>query len=106
MVVELNSTKSLTATTIDLDNIFGVTPHPIRDVAFLGGRFIYMSGEYIGSHALRCYYTDIGSATPDVTNFFQPDVGSTEFRGLHVMNGSLLLFDQNKTFLFFSYVVC
>jgi hypothetical protein len=92
--------KNLTATTIDLSNIFGVTPHPIRDVAFLGGRFIYMSGEYIGSHALRCYYTDIGSATPDVTNFFQPDVGSTEFRGLHVMNGSLLLFDQNKTFLF------
>lgn len=92
--------KSLNATTIDLISIFGVNPHPIRDVAFLGGRFIYMSGEYVGTHALRCYYTDIGSATPDVTNFFQPDVGSTDFRGVHVLNGSLWLFDKDSAFLF------
>ena len=96
--VEIN--RGLGATTIDLNSIFGVTPHPIRDVAFLGGRFVYMSLEYQGSHALRCYYTDIGSATPDVTNFFQPDVGSTDFRGVHVINGSLWLFDDENAFLF------
>jgi len=92
--------RGLGATTIDLNSIFGVSPHPIRDVAFLGGRFIYMSLGYQGTHAFRCYYTDIGSATPDVTNFFQPDVGSTEFRGVHVLNGSLWLFDDENAFLF------
>lgn len=35
-----------------------------------------------------------------VTNFFSPDSATTRFTGLHVVNGSLLLFTEDKTFVF------
>ena len=92
--------KSLTATTIDLETIFTQTPCGIRDVAFLGGRFIWMNGDGGGANSFRCYYSGIGGTAPVITNFFQPDMDTTEFTGLQVLNGSLWLFDRRRAYLF------
>lgn len=87
-----------TPTVIDLNSIFGA-PHSIYDVAFLGGRFIYMYG-FQGAAQTACYYSDIGSTTPDITQFFAPDIDYGRLTGLHVLNGSLRLFDERRCYLF------
>lgn len=92
--------KNLSVTTIDLDTIFGTSPHGITDVAFLGGRFIWMNGEDVGGNAFRCYYSDIGGTDPVITQFFQPDIDTTEFTGIHVLSGQLWLFDNKRAYLF------
>lgn len=92
--------KDFNATLIDFNDIFNVGPSGIVDVAFLGGRFIYANGQSSGSLAFRCYYSEIGGVEPLETNFFQPDMDSTEFTGLHVLNGQLWLFDRKRSYLF------
>lgn len=91
---------TMTPTPIDLGTIFGVTPSGIADVAYLGGRFIYMSEASTIATAFRCYYSDIGATAPKSTQFFSPDSATTRFKGLQVVNGQLLLFTEDKTFLF------
>ncbi len=92
--------QDLVPTVIDLQTIFGLSPAGMADVAFLNGRFVWMSEAVTGDTALRCYYSDIGDVAPKATQFFSPDSASTAFRGLQVVNGQLLLFTQDKTFLF------
>lgn len=79
---------------------FGGDDVNFTDVAFLGGRFIYMptKGDAFGSD--RLYYSNIGDTNASATQFFAPDSSTSAFRGLQVLNGQLWLFTDDQSFLF------
>jgi len=92
--------KASTVTAIDLATIFGVTPSEMADVAFINGRFLWMSEATVGTTAYRVYYSDIGAVEPNPLQFFAPDSATTQFRGIHSNNGQVLLFTEDRTFVF------
>lgn len=101
-----NSTKSakidraFNITDLNIDNVLGLTPSGIVDIAYLGGRFIYAGGSEVGSTARRCFYSDIGQAAPNRLSFFAPDADMSEITGVMELNGRILMFTKDATYTF------
>jgi len=71
-----------------------------HDVTFAGGRYLWVSYDDTGSDRFRVYYTDIGDSLPKATQFFSPDAAVSRLTGIHNLNGSVWVFDENNAYLF------
>lgn len=87
------------ATSIDVLSEFPLDP-TFHDVAFAGGRMVWVNYDDSGANRFRCYYSDIGDVLPLNTQFFSPDKSVSRLTGAHNLNGSLWVFDADNAFLF------
>lgn len=93
------SYPGIVASAIDVASEFPLA-QTFHDVAFAGGRIVWVNYDDTGLDRFRCYYSDIGDTLPRATQFFSPDDSVSRLTGVHNLNGSLWVFDADNAFLF------
>jgi hypothetical protein len=91
--------EDLNSTAIDTGTIMGTNSGGLIDVAFFGGRFLYLfNNESSTDNAV--YYSSIGGTDPNVLDFFRPDSNNEQLKGMSVISNSLYLFSETKTYIY------
>lgn len=67
----------------------------IADIAYLGGRFLYMS-TILG----KVFYSRIGDILPDALDFFAPASNTERLTKMEALNDRLYLFTETKAYLY------
>jgi len=89
--------KNIGATAIDLITALGNSNCGLIDVAYFGGRFLFLCNQ-IGFNAV--YYSAIGGTEPNSLDFFAPDTNNETLQGMHVLGNTLYLFSKTKCYLY------
>lgn len=91
--------SDLNPTSIDIADALGSTNAGVSDIAYLGGRFLYLCS--IGSTGFnRVHYSRIGEIVPNNLDFFAPSGNSERLEGLEVLGDRLYLFAETKTYIY------
>lgn len=90
---------NLDGTSIDTTTIMGTNSGGLVDVAYIGGRFLYLFNNELSTEN-AVYYSAIGGTDPDVLDFFKPDSNNETLRGMAVISNSLYLFAETKTYIY------
>lgn len=90
---------TLTVTAIDLNAGLGNNKAGAVDVAYLGGRFLYLASNSVLGYN-RVHYSAIGSIDPDPLDFFAPQGNSEQLHGVETLNDRLYLFGETNTYMY------
>jgi len=85
---------------IDTATIFNQADAELTDVAYLGGRFLYLSSQVTIAGFNRVFYSDIGTVEPVALNFFAPNNLNSQLVGMEVLNDRLYLFSSEKGYIY------
>jgi hypothetical protein len=88
------------STAIKTSTIFGLDKSGLVDLAFAGGRFLYVVNEILTTNLNRVFYSDIGAVAPNALDFFAPDNLASQLKGIDVINDRIYLFAEDKTFIY------
>ncbi len=87
--------EDLNPTSLDIADALNEENAGIADIAYFGGRFLYMS-TILG----KVFYSRIGDILPDALDFFAPASNTEKLTKMEVMNDRLYLFTQTTTYLY------
>ncbi len=94
-----SASTTLTVTALDFNSGFGNNKAGVVDVAYLGGRFLYLaSNSVIGFN--QVHYSTIGGTLPNTLDFFAPQGNSEQLHGLEVNSDRLYLFAETNTYIY------
>lgn len=90
---------NLQGTAINTGDIMNTDNGGLIDVAFFGGRFLYLFNNRQSTDN-AFYYSSIGGTDPDVLDFIRPDTNNEQLRGMAIISNSLYLFADTKTYIY------
>jgi len=91
--------SSLASTAIDIETIMGTSNAGLIDVAYFGGRFLYLFNNQVSTEN-AVYYSSLGGTDPNALDFFRPDTNNEQLKGMEVVSNSLYVFAETKTYIY------
>lgn len=91
--------STLTVSAIDFASSFGTNRVDVVDVAYLGGRFLYLAANKTAGYN-RVHYSGLGTVEPNNLDFFAPQGNDEQLYGLEVLNNRLYLFAETNIYIY------